>query len=892
MTVNAGPPQRWRDFARSLHGAHRRTRHDVGGLAAPKMARAIIVAVLYGYVFNALMFVWGTGLPGPALLGFAACLFVALVLQLAHSTQDALSWIAPLRVVTLSIQAVVTFLPFFWVGPQAGSIAGFLAGSMLLVVAGPGRWALFFAVAAAVGALLAFREENLVVLDAVYSVYFTLLTGLMVYGVSSLASLVKVLYAARGEFARMAVARERLRVARDLHDLLGYNVSAMTLKSELAYRLLPGAADRARQELRDVLVVARRALAEVQVVAGGYLPMSLTAEAESAESMLSVAEIRVSAHVSGDGLPGALDTVLAIVLREAVTNVLRHSKAQRCEIEAGVEEGRARLRVGNDGVEPELGTRSSGTGAGLGNLTGRLEAAGGRLTVTVDGEWFQLTAEAPLVAPAVAPAAEEAEVPGLPGATGASDVLGTSGESGMPGDPGTSGASEVSGLSEMSELSRASSGVSGVSEVSRVSSGVPEGERARPDVPDDLTPDGVVTRTWHLRVARFIAVLVLSGYGVLIVVNVLAEWPHPVGLAGFAACVAVLVGVQIVHSLGEPRSWPAWLRRVTLAVQAVATALPLLWIGAPWGSMGGFLAGAVLLLGGRWRWVLYAAVGAGVLLLSVLQGAVAEWTAYLVISTLLTGLVVFGISSLSDLVAQVDRTRGELARMAVTQERLRVARELHALLGNELSVMIVKSELAYRLLPRSAERAKIEVAEVLEIARRAVADVRAVASGYRHMSFGAEVDSSVSTLAAAEIDVGVVVPADLALGELDALLAVVLREAATNVLRHSDARWCLIEVILDAGGLRLRVTNDGVPPHALPDVRDDSGLGDLAARLRVVGGRLAAKVVDGEFRLVVTAPATALVPRTQVQGDTPGGVLEDMSGGILGGAQRTDVRGG
>ncbi|MER5644432.1 histidine kinase [Streptosporangium sp. NPDC002524] len=926
MTVNAGPPQRWRGFARSLHGAHRGTRHEVGGLAAPRMARAIIVAVLYGYVFNALMFVWGTGLPGPALLGFAGCLFVALVLQLAHSTQDALSWIAPLRVVTLSLQAVVTFLPFLWIGPQAGSIAGFLAGSMLLVVTGPGRWALFFAVAAVVGALLTFREENLVALDAVYSVYFTLLTGLMVYGVSSLASLVKVLYAARGEFARMAVARERLRVARDLHDLLGYNVSAMTLKSELAYRLLPGAADRARQELRDVLVVARRALAEVRVVAGGYLPMSLTAEAESAESMLSVAEIRVNVNVSGEGLPEALDTVLAIVLREAVTNVLRHSKAQRCEIEAGVEEGRARLRVGNDGVEPELGTRSF-AGTGLGNLTGRLEAAGGRLTIAVDGEWFQLTAEAPLGAQ-VAPVAEETEVRGLPGAsgeaseaagstgstgstgaTGATGVLETPGGSGMAGAPGTSGTAEMSRAPEVFEVSRALSGVSeifktssGVSEVSGgsevsgtssgVPSGVPEEEHARPDASNDRVLDEVVTRTWHLRVARFIAVVVLSGYGVLIVVNVLAEQPHPVGLAGFAACVAVLVGVQIVHSLGEPRSWPGWLRRVTLAVQTVATVLPLLWIGAPWGSMGGFLAGAVLLVGGRWRWVLYAAVGAGVLLLSVLQGAVAEWTAYLVISTLLTGLVVFGISSLSDLVAQVDRTRGDLARMAVTQERLRVARELHALLGHELSVMIVKSELAYRLLPRSADRAKIEVAEVLEIARRAVADVRAVASGYRHMSFGAEVDSSVSTLAVAGIDVGVAVPANLALGELDALLAVVLREAATNVLRHSDARWCLIEAVLDAGGLRLRVTNDGVPPYGLPDVRDDSGLGDLAARLRLVGGGLAAEVVGGEFRLVVTAPDTALVPRTQVLGDMPEVVLEDMSGDISGGAQRTDVRGG
>ncbi|MGJ6960530.1 sensor histidine kinase [Streptosporangium sp. G11] len=875
MTVDAGPPQRWRGFARSLPGSRGKERHGEGGFAAPRMARAIIVAVLYGYVFNALMFVWGSGLPKPELLGFAICLFVVLFLQLAHSTRDALSWPAPLRVLTLSIQAIVTFLPFAWAGPQAGSIAGFLAGSVLLV-AGRWRWVLYAAVAAGVGVLLALRGGNLTELDAVYSVYFTLLTGLMVYGVSSLASLVRVVYAARGEFARMAVARERLRVARDLHDLLGYNVSAMTLKSELAYRLLPGAADRARRELRDVLTVARRALAEVRVVAGGYLPMSLSAEAESARSMLSVAQMRARVVVSREGLPEALDTVLAIVLREAVTNVLRHSKAQRCEIEAGVEEGWARLRVRNDGVEPEPGTHSFGTGTGLGNLAGRLEAAGGGLSVTVDGEWFQLTAEAPVVAPV-------AEEPGVLDALDVLDAPGASAE--VTGQSEVPGAPDVAGMPEMLRMSRTQEGEPAAPDA--------PGE---PDEPGDRPPGRGAARAWHLRVARLIAVVVLSGYGVLIVVNVLAERPSPLGLAGFAACVAVLVGVQIVHSLGEPRSWPGWRRRATLAVQTIATVLPLLWIGAPWGSMGGFLAGTVLLLAGRWRWVLYAAVGAGVMLLSVLQNDTAEWTAYLVISTLLTGLVVFGISSLSDLVAQVDRARGELARMAVTQERLRVARDLHELLGYDLSVMIVKSELAYRLLPSSAEGAKAEVAEALEIARRAVANVRAVAGGYRHMSFSAEVDSSVSTLAAAGIDVGVEIPADVVPGELDAVLAIVLREATTNVLRHSEARWCLIEVALTEGGLRLCMANDGVPPGPLPAVRDDSGLGDLAARLRAIGGRLTAGVVDEAFRLVVTAPGTALVPRADAPENTsrnaPGnmsrGAREGVPGGISGGAERTD----
>lgn len=732
------------------------------GMRPGLMARAVIAAVLSAYTFNALIFVWDEGLRGWPLGAFVVCLLTAFGLQLVHSTRDVLLWSSRPKALTLSAQAVVTFAPFLWAGPQAGSLAGFLAGSMLLAVAGPLRWALYAAVPATV--LIALTWNGMAPLDVVYGTYFTALTGLMVYGLSSLASLALTVHAARGELAALAVAQERLRVARDVHDLLGYNVSALTLKSELAYRLLPGSAERARRELRDVLTLSSQALGDVRVVAGGSRPMSLAAEVRSAESMLIAADMAVEISLSPCPLPEEVDTVLAIVLREAITNVLRHSKARHCRVETDLVGEHIVLRVVNDGADAPAPVPDAG--AGLDNLSARVEAAGGTSTTLLDGDCFTFTAEVPIARPAPPPV----------------------------DDPVTRTVAQITG------------------------------------------------QPWHLRVARTIAIVVLLGYGLLMVVNVLAQSVDSLGLLEFALCVAVLVGVQIALILGFPRG-------AALPVQVVATYLPLLWIGAPWGSMGGFLAGTTLIvLSGAWRWSCYAAVGVSVAALSVLHGDPGEWTAYLTLSTLLTGLVVYGISSLCGLVAQVDQARDELARGAVTRERLRVARELQDLLGQDLAAMTVKSERAYRLLPGSADRARAELAEVLDVARRAVGEVRSVASGYRHMSFAAELDTARATLAAAGVRVHA--NAGEVPGEVDAVLAVVLREAVTNVLRHSAATCCEIAV---TANVTLTVRNDGVPVLPPPG-EPGTALDDLAERLNSIGGSLKCVRDSGTFLLKVDIP--------------------------------------
>ena len=155
--------------------------------------------------------------------------------------------------------------------------------------------------------------------------------------------------------------------------------------------------DRARKELVETLNIARQALADVRAVARGCRNMSVTAELRSVSGVLNAADVETSI----EGEPGELDpgtgSILAIVLREAVTNLLRHSAATHCRIEFGEADGQLWLAISNDGVEagvsPHTGAgRRSG---GLGNLADRLAAVGGGLTVTTEWGWFHLRAVLP-----------------------------------------------------------------------------------------------------------------------------------------------------------------------------------------------------------------------------------------------------------------------------------------------------------------------------------------------------------------------------------------------------------------------------------------------------------------------------------------------------------------
>lgn len=220
------------------------------------------------------------------------------------------------------------------------------------------------------------------------------LSAFALLGTRTLVAVNAELAEAREELAHRAVAEERMRFARDLHDLLGHSLSLIALKSELAGRLAERDPGRARREMADVESAARQALAEVREAVSGYRQVSLAQALVEARSALSAAGIALRSPTPVGVLPGPVDVVLGWVVREAVTNVLRHSGATTVTIDLDAAGDDVVLGIADDG-------RGSATspGAGLSGLAERVHRLGGDLRTTGDGG-FRLTARLPLAAPA------------------------------------------------------------------------------------------------------------------------------------------------------------------------------------------------------------------------------------------------------------------------------------------------------------------------------------------------------------------------------------------------------------------------------------------------------------------------------------------------------------
>jgi two-component system, NarL family, sensor histidine kinase DesK len=218
-----------------------------------------------------------------------------------------------------------------------------------------------------------------------------------------------------------------------------------------------------------------------------------------------------------------------------------------------------------------------------------------------------------------------------------------------------------------------------------------------------------------------------------------------------------------------------------------------------------------------------------------------------------------------DLVNKLRETRAELARMAVADERLRIARDLHDLLGHSLSLITLKAELAGRLLDADPERAAREVADLERVARRSLGEVRAAVTSYRQPRLAAELAAARHMLAAAGMGCEVHAPESLELPPAtDALLAWTVREGATNVVRHSGARSVTITISVTAGEVSAEIADDGVGPglDAEPRPGEDhgSGLSGLTERARAAGAEISSgEGPDGKgFRLLVRVPAARL----------------------------------
>ncbi|MFD1322493.1 sensor histidine kinase [Micromonospora sonneratiae] len=224
--------------------------------------------------------------------------------------------------------------------------------------------------------------------------------------------------------------------------------------------------------------------------------------------------------------------------------------------------------------------------------------------------------------------------------------------------------------------------------------------------------------------------------------------------------------------------------------------------------------------------------------------------------TFISGLVTAAIIGLAATTAELRRTREELARSAVDQERLRFARDLHDLLGHSMSVIVVKAEAVRRLMDRNPAQALAQASDIETVGRQALTEIREAVSGYRESNLAAELERGRSALTTAGVTQDVQLTGPPLPPDVETVLGWVVREATTNIIRHSDATQVEIVLRHDPERIRLEITDNGTnsPPHRpydQPAATSGNGLKGLAERLAEAGGTLVAQAGPrGGFQVV------------------------------------------
>jgi two-component system, NarL family, sensor histidine kinase DesK len=412
-----------------------------GAVIGARLARAVLVSALLMFCVENVASVVDYRL-GAWVTAVAVCdivLVTTLQLSLSAKARRSSAWR-----MTLVVQAVLVYgFAFGFTGFSGGTMAPFLAGSVLLMVPGRRRWAGYAAVVVSSSALYAILPVSQlgppVSSRAFSGLFFAAITaeiGLVVYGLSRLAGLASELEELRGQLSRSAALRGRLRVARDVHDLLGLGLSAIALKADLAGALIGCDDSGAAAEIGEMRRICAAVRADIGQVTQDRQRLSLAVELADARQILTSAGIQVSAEAPVAPLPRAADEVLAPVLREAVTNILRHASVTVCVLQVTAGDAAVRLRVVNDGADrPPSAVRPArpAGGHGLTNLDTRVRAAGGQLATTRADGWFEVTAQIPARGRAPASA-------GLTAMTRQPDPAGQHGADGMlPARPYHSG---------------------------------------------------------------------------------------------------------------------------------------------------------------------------------------------------------------------------------------------------------------------------------------------------------------------------------------------------------------------------------------------------------------------------------------------------------------------
>ena len=251
----------------------------------------------------------------------------------------------------------------------------------------------------------------------------------------------------------------------------------------------------------------------------------------------------------------------------------------------------------------------------------------------------------------------------------------------------------------------------------------------------------------------------------------------------------------------------------------------------------------------------------GVIVLGVLASLLVEGARmrFLFLMPILTVSLPVGIGSVMD--ARLRRSRQALLRkqeevehMATIAERERISRDLHDLLGHSLSLIALKAELAGKLVYRDAAACAREIGDIEASARQALAEVRAAVSGYRESGLAHALAGARASLAAASVELDERVERIELAPATEHVLALALREAVTNVVRHAGARRCTLSLAMEEGSVVLRVADDGERLRGGAELRHGNGLAGMQERVAALGGRLALRAGAG-LALELRVPA-------------------------------------
>ncbi len=431
-----------------------------------------------------------------------------------------------------------------------------------------------------------------------------------------------------------------------------------------------------------------------------------------------------------------------------------------------------------------------------------------------------------------------------------------------------------SGRTGQDESAIASAAVPGTDEAATDHSRAPRaglisngfGLRRRPGVPGTGNPwRWFFSAIWLVYLIQPVGDLFGHHHGVLWIAG---------GLAIAIAFCALYVPT-VANSGGRPD-----LGRAGLAALAALAALACVVYGKAWTPLWIYVSAATGMVlasgpGGRrvaMRGVL--AVGACYLFFSWLSHDDATDFLVVLLPVVLIGVAMIGFRQQMELMGELAAARGTVARLAANEERLRLARDMHDLTGQSLSMITLKSELAAKRLARlepSAERNTVlgDLGDIGRVSRQTLHDIREAVSGYRRPTLAIEAITARNALEAAGIrlddDPGLTLRSGTFDADAEAVLAWCLREAVTNVIRHSGAKTCRIRLIQHPGELSLEVSDDGHGPGGQdPSASAGAGAGlrGMSERLSAAGGRLSLGQADPSpdnrhghgFKLTATVP--------------------------------------